>query len=140
MKPTVREALDKLVAHGSANQIAEYLEQEGVTGHRSSASTCVIAEYVRTTAEALRARVVPTGELVTHYPDGTNSIKCFPGRIEWRGYDGEEHAVPIPGELDRLANSFDRGDFPALVRRIKSEAGGPSCGDDTVDHVVDTKG
>lgn len=112
---TVPQALEKLLAEGDANQIAQYLEQEGITGLQHSPDRCIIAEYLRDRT-GLFAITVGTSWL--KLSKGTQAN----GTVTWRGPRCDRSyadVVELPEELDRLAHSFDRGDFPSLVRKAE---------------------
>lgn len=107
MKPTIPELVEKLAAQGDANQIALHLEQEGVQGQRSSAVSCVVSKYLQRESGLDYINVVP--ECVI---DGLH----VGGVVRWWDEGWVEHNADLPEELTALANSFDRGDFPALDR------------------------
>lgn len=46
MKPTLTHVVDKLHTLGSADQIALFFQQQGVTGLPSSARFCPVAEHI----------------------------------------------------------------------------------------------
>lgn len=112
---TVPEALEKLLAEGDANQIAQYLEQEGITGRRSQANHCVLAEYLLARTGARVVGVHPRGVSVKlGMVVRTNPV------VAWSDGGGRgRQTSELPEELERLANSFDRGDFPSLVRKAE---------------------
>jgi hypothetical protein len=92
--PTVAEVIDKLQALGSANQIAQFLSGEGITGVRTLLNSCPIANYLKRETGAEKVRVngfwAENEERLTMYRDGT----------------------PIPAFIAR----FDAGLYPELER------------------------
>lgn len=105
MRPTVPELLNKLVTHGSVEQIADYLQQEGVTGVRENEGACVIAEYVKARADVKVVEVLPNGP-------GYYDCSRVPA-IKWSS-SGGEYTSPLPDVLNELAMKFDNDEFPEL--------------------------
>lgn len=102
MRPTISGLLDKLVAHGSLEQIAHQLEVEGVQGLCGEPGYCVIAEYLK------REGVT----LPNVYPGFSRGV----ARVH--GNDGEERrtGVEMPRVLNELALKFDAREFPSLIK------------------------
>lgn len=107
MKPTVPELLDKLVTHGSVEQIVNYLVQEGVLGEREDDTTCVIANYVSTRTDVKVIHVLPNGPGYCHRQNPA---------VKWLTADGAVVGkLPLPDVLNELALRFDNDEFPELV-------------------------
>ena len=103
MKPKIADLLDKLVAHGSLEQIAHQLEVEGLQGECGKPGLCVIAEYLK------REGVLDP----TVYPG-------FSRGVAWvHGNDGDEcrFGVVLPPVLNELAVKFDANVYPNLVTK-----------------------
>lgn len=119
MKPTIPELVEKLAAQGDAYQIALHLEDQGVKGLRQSADHCVISEYLREQSGVEFIATIPEWAVMSYGEDGKIHFEDCGGEISWTEVDEKSetctsHSLPLPDALNRLANSFDRGDFPAL--------------------------
>lgn len=116
------EALDKLAALGDRDHIAMALAEQGIEAVPRDAEHCVVAMY-------LKKEVQDAWDIVVSI-SGSRATK---GDAMWMEAGGHCY-TNLPEVVNDLAAAFDEGKYPEL------EAGGPSCGDGTVDHVVDTKG
>lgn len=112
MKPTIPDVLDKLVAQGSPDQIALFLEQQGIKAIPSIGDRCAIADYVRgetglsvtvTPNSTVRLLSAETGEVVVVAIDGWVKVGLS--------------AVRLPSVLSELAIKFDKREYPNLIWR-----------------------
>lgn len=94
----VSDTLDKLATLGSPDQIAHYLEREGITGIPCAGHVCPIHEYV--------AREV-TGVV---FDVGTYTTKVLHGHATAFGMSN-----PLP--IAEFIGLFDRHAYPALEAR-----------------------
>lgn len=88
---TLQEAVDKLVAEGDVEQVAQYLVREGWRGVRNCKWRCVLASYFSTLIE----RTV-TVTMWTAFARRPSEI------------------VQLPEALQQLVTNFDHGCYPRL--------------------------
>jgi hypothetical protein len=115
VKPTVAELVEKLVAHGSVQQIVDYLKQEEIQGVPQDEKECVIAEYVMTRTGLERVKIIPTPTSPTAVQGLAKRGIAVPS-VSWQDKSGS-YSIPLPEVLDELALRFDQGDFPELELR-----------------------
>lgn len=114
----LEEAIDKLVAQGSAAQIALYLEEQGVVGDIAKSESCAVARYIQRTTGATHVLAGTSG--VSIREDGVVGIV---EEISFWVADGSWDEIPkyveIPeyAEIGRFVDDFDRGKYPNLIRR-----------------------
>lgn len=102
---TVVDVVDKLEALGSSEQIALFLEQEGVKGVRNCPSACAIAEFVGDACGAPLVRV--TAQSITAQRFG-HAAECAP--------------IYIDGPIIDFILDFDEGRYPELVSGVAGDA------------------
>lgn len=88
----ITDALDKLAAHGTPRQIADYLFDEGHVGFRRVANACPVARYVRSV----------TGHCVDV------------GSSAWCGTLATSLDSPVPPDIGAFIVGFDHGAYPEL--------------------------
>lgn len=93
-RPTVTEVVAKLNTYGSADQLAAFFEQEGVTGERAEAHHCPVALYVKG----------QNGGEASVWRGGVSSLQRPDDRVHL------DHDCP----LSQFIGNFDAGDYPAL--------------------------
>jgi hypothetical protein len=93
----VTDALGKLAALGSPNQIADHLAERGIGGMQYRTRQCPVARYVDATA-GLQVNVINT---VWSFPEVTHMAS---------GYH------PVPDVVTAFVRGFDNGDYPHLIQ------------------------
>lgn len=106
------EALDKLVAHGSVEQIVEHLKQEQVVGWPERVNSCIIAQYVKASTLVDFVSVWPQRITVSL---GYEGPEVSTGEVNWYDKQGLGQYVNLPPVLSELARNFDKGEYPELV-------------------------
>ncbi len=90
--------LDKLNSMESADEVAKFFEEEGVTGHPKAASSCAISSFLKTKTGK---RVSTTPAYVSTYESNTHT---------------RETEVPLGPVLREFVKNFDERKYPALLR------------------------
>jgi len=93
----VTDALGKLAALGSPNQIADHLAERGIGGMQYRTRQCPVARYVDV-ATGWRVNVINT---VWSFPEVTHMAS---------GYR------PVPAVVTAFVCGFDNGDYPHLIQ------------------------
>lgn len=100
MKPTGAELIDKLATQGSCDQIALFLEQEGIKGQPKRFQYCAIAAYLKRET----GRAVSVGSRGATLYDSMD-VRDKPEYVQW----------DYP-QIAKFINKFDDGAYPKLVR------------------------
>lgn len=96
----VPEVIDKLQALGSAGQIAQFLEDQGITGRVKEAESCPVANYIARQTGCADALVDHL--FITYGCDTASNVN----QISW---------VEIAGTpVGEFVADFDHGLFPKL--------------------------
>lgn len=100
----IQVLLDKLNSFQTADEVADFLTQQGVTGQRLKADSCVVTNWLRPLV----------GTFLTTSSMGVVQWNCNPV-IDWDAEPiGEfEHSRAVSAFIIR----FDNGEFPHLVTR-----------------------
>ena len=106
----LEDALGKLAAQGSSQQIAAYFEREDIVGYRLTVSRCPVANYLRQTLGDVQddLKVFPR----------TNIVNEACGEAHLRGRQGGvtvSTSAYLPQEVAKFALEFDRGMYSTLV-------------------------
>lgn len=95
--PTIPELLAKLAALGDPQQVAYFLEGEGIEAVPCSSSSCAIAVYLR--------RETGIGELAV---GDANVVVWYSGAVP-------DMVVPLPYVVQDFVSAFDHLEFPGLL-------------------------
>lgn len=98
----IREGLEKLASHGSAQQIREHLHQRGITGLVGQGDRCVVAQYLVQNGHA-DAVYVTSGYASLFVAGNGVGVLC-----------GDLVDMPTP-ELVSFIRQFDAGAYPELT-------------------------
>jgi hypothetical protein len=109
MTQTIPEALNKLVAQGSPDQIALFLEQQGIQAIPSCSDRCAIADYVVATT-GITVGVTPSLTTTAIDENGERVPHTLVGWVRAR-----TGGFPLPEVLSDLAKKFDRREYPNLI-------------------------
>lgn len=101
MDPTVPELLNKLAAHGSAQQIADYFRQEGIQGRPRQGTQC------------------PVARLITRETGGQGTVAPTTNAAEDPSFasSGYGPGYPMPSVVNEFALQFDKGTYEDLIER-----------------------
>lgn len=94
----LRAAVDKLAAEGNADQIALFLQQQGVQADPGCLDRCALAMWF---SRETRARAEVSGD---------DAAAIHP---HWYWLSSEP--IALPEQLVDFVDRFDAGDYPALI-------------------------
>lgn len=98
----IREGLEKLASHGTAQQVREHLHQRGITGLVGRGDRCVVAQYLVQNGHA--DAVYVNSEYASLFVAGSNGVGVL---------CGDPVKMPTP-ELTSFIRQFDAGAYPEL--------------------------
>lgn len=110
MHTAITEGIEKLAAHGSPQQMRDYLVENGITGLAKAPDQCVVAEYL------IQSGYVGRGEIhVSRTASSACCVEpnCEPSKTTVR----TTGAIFHPDAITELIIGFDNGDYPELVRQ-----------------------
>jgi hypothetical protein len=96
---TLTEAVEKLAALGSPQQIADFFQAEGIHGLVGHAHSCPVARYVQQVTGAGRVWVSPSRE----HNGGVGGV-------------GNRYSCYLPRAVNDFALAFDNEEYRGLIQ------------------------